>query len=157
MSSRPVGYPEHRVVDVNLRDGSTVRVRPVVPEDVYDIVDLFERVSPASTRMRFHGSVHLDRSGAERFATVDYKSNFGLIAETSRGDGGRAVALANYMSIGAETAEMAILVDDPFHGRGLGSILVEHLTEAAVEAGIGTFVAEVMGENAGMLEVLRET
>ena len=50
---------------------------------------------------------------------------------------------------------MAIVVDDPFHGKGLGSILIEHLAEAAAEAGIEIFEAEILSGNTEMLEVLR--
>ncbi|MDQ3951937.1 MAG: acetate--CoA ligase family protein, partial [Actinomycetota bacterium] len=43
---------------------------------------------------------------------------------------------------------------DDLQGLGLGSVLIEHLGEAAAEAGIATFEAEVLAANADMLEVL---
>jgi len=49
---------------------------------------------------------------------------------------------------------MALLVDDAYQDLGLGSVLIENLGEAAAEAGISTFEAEVLASNADMLEVL---
>jgi acetate---CoA ligase (ADP-forming) len=149
------GYPSYRKVDVALRSGSTVRIRPVVPEDIGDLQDLFERLSGESSRKRFHGMHHPSEEELRRFAEVDYRDRFGLVAETSIGDGPRIVALASYIRTGESKAEMAVVVDDPFHGKGLGSILIEHLTEAASEAGIEIFEAEILSGNHEMLEVLR--
>jgi acetyl coenzyme A synthetase (ADP forming)-like protein len=157
MAERPPDYPEHRVVDVALRDGSTVRIRPVLPEDSYDIVDFFERLDPDSVSLRFHGLRKIGKRDAETMARVDYNRTFALIAETSRGDTPRAIGLASYAMTGESNAEIGLAVDDPFQGRGIGSILMEHLAEAASENGISTFEAEVLARNANMLEVIRAT
>ncbi|MDQ3985141.1 MAG: GNAT family N-acetyltransferase, partial [Actinomycetota bacterium] len=116
--------------------------------------DLFSRLSDRSVRMRFHGAMG---SGIDlrRFTEVDYKDSFGLVAETSRNGGPRIVALASYVLTGEKKAEAAVVVDDPLQGKGVGSILVEHLAEAASAAGIETFEAEVMAANSDMLEVVR--
>ena len=156
MGGTAANYPEHRIVDVGLKDGSTIRIRPVHPEDAYDVLDLLERLSTRSRRMRFHGVVHPDKAAADRFTRVDYSTTFGLVAETSRGDEPRVVALGNYVQTQPGKAEVALVVDDPFHGRGLGSILLEHLGEAAVEAGLETFEAEVLSGNVEMLDVLKD-
>ncbi len=150
----PSDYPQHRVADVSLRDGSTIGVRPVLPSDRYEVEDLFQRLSEPSNRLRFHGKHHPSPTEIKRFVEVDYKETFGLVAETSRGDEQRIVALASYFSNADGTAEFAIVVDDPFQGRGIGSILMEHLSEAAVEAGVTAFAADVLSGNSDMIEVL---
>ena len=71
--SLPQGYPAHRVVDVALRDGSTVRVRPALLEDLDSLEALFARLSANSVRMRFHGSTSPSRAMLKRFADVDYE------------------------------------------------------------------------------------
>ena len=151
----PPGYPIHRATDVALRDGSTVHVRPCLPSDLDDVDDLFGRLTDESLRLRFHGLRHPSRDDLRPFVEVDYKDSLSLVAETAAGDELRIVALATYILTGDKKAEMAIVVDDPFHGKGIGSILMEHLSEAAVEAGIETFEAEVLAVNAEMLLVLR--
>ena len=155
MSVSGSGYPEHRSVDVTLRDGATVHVRPVRPDDIYDVNEFFARMSDASVRNRFHVSVKIRSQDLHQFVEVDYDRRFGLVAETAEGDEFRIIALANYVGTEPGTAEVAIAVDDAFHGKGLGSILLEHLAEAGEGAGITCFAADVLSSNSEMIEVLR--
>ena len=150
----PEGFPVHRVVDVALRDGATIRIRPAMEDDLGEVADLFHRMSRRSRRFRFHGIVQITPDSVRPFVDLDYRDTFGLVAETSAGEGPRVVGLASYVRIGEESAEMAIAIDDPFQGRGMGSILVEHLAEAAAACGIRSLVAEVLSENHDMLEVI---
>jgi acetyl coenzyme A synthetase (ADP forming)-like protein len=151
----PEGYPRHRVVDVGLRDGSTMRVRPVLPEDLPGVRAFFDRLSVDSTRMRFHGLRHPSEKDLRGFVEVDYHDTFGLVAQSAAGESSSIQALATYVRTQETHAEIAIAVADECHGKGLGSLLTEHLSEAARDAGIDTFEAEVLGSNAAMLEVLR--
>lgn len=151
----PDGYPSHRDVDVALRDGSTVRIRPVLPEDI-DLIDaLFVRLSEDSSLMRFHGATSPSRAMLQGFVEVDYRTRLSLVAETGIGAQRTAIALATYIQTEEQRAEMAIVVDDAYQGLGVGSVLIEHLGEAAAAAGIVTFEAEVLATNSDMLEVLR--
>jgi acetate---CoA ligase (ADP-forming) len=147
-------YPGYRAVDVALRDGSTVRIRPVADPDLQSVVDLFARLSIRSIRMRFHGVATPSRDALRRFVEVDYRTTFSLIAESGLDADRVTIALATYMQTAGGRAEMALVVDDSFQGLGLGSVLIEHLGEAAAEAGITTFEAEVLASNADMLEVI---
>lgn len=150
-------YPSHRVVDVPLRDGSTVRIRPVRPEDLEGIHALFEGLSVDSNRMRFHGIRHPSLTELKRYVEVDYADEFGLVVETEAPSEGRSIqALASYVKTEQSCAEFAIAVGDPMHGKGIGSILIEHLSEAAAAAGIGTFQAEILSSNKAMLEVIQD-
>lgn len=152
-----MGYPSHRMVDVPLRDGSTVRIRPVRPSDLSWIQELLDRLSVDSTRMRFHGIRHPSADEVRRYTEVDYRKDFGLVAESEGPDGRtRIQALASYVSIDDRCAEIAVVVDDAMHGKGIGSVLIEHLSEAAVEAGIETFQAEILSSNRAMLEVIKD-
>jgi acetyl coenzyme A synthetase (ADP forming)-like protein len=151
----PENYPHHRVVDVALRNGSTVHIRPVLSADIDDVGQLFASMSQSSVRNRFHGVHRSTTKELERFTDVDYASSFGLIAETAGGGDQRIVALASYVQTSDDVAEVAIAIDDPLQGKGLGSILLEHLAEAGAENGIVCFEADVMSSNAEMLEVLR--
>ena len=151
----PPAYPRHRIADVPLRDGSTVRMRPVAPGDLAAVTDLFARLSIESSRMRFHGVRRASPNELRRFVEVDYRTNLGLLAETNARGARRAVGLASYSTTADGRAEMAIAVDDSFHGKGVGSLLLEHLAEAAAEAGITVFEAEILSDNKDMLEVVR--
>jgi acetyl coenzyme A synthetase (ADP forming)-like protein len=153
----PSAYPSHRIADVALLDGSTVRVRPVLPGDAEDVMALFGRLSPTSIANRFHGMHRLTRTEADYFTSVDYLKTFGLVAEHGSGPHHRLVALASYIATRPGVAECAFVVDDEWQGRGLGGLILEHLAEAAAQAGIVAFEAEVRGGNTAMLEVFAAT
>jgi GNAT superfamily N-acetyltransferase len=153
----PRGYPEHREVDVPLRDGSTIHVRPILPSDLYEVEEFFAGISPESSRLRFHGIRTPSIDELRRFVEVDYQEVLSLVAINARGRVPRIIALASYFVIGESLAEVAIVVHDPFQGRGVGSVLMEHLGEAAAEAGIQVFQADVLASNNDMLEVIKES
>src|SRR3712207_7346601 len=77
-------YPTHREADVVLRDGSTVRVRPVRPDDAPRLLTLYRALSPEAVVLRFFSSaVDLDTQ-ARRDANVDYARTYGVVALAGR-------------------------------------------------------------------------
>ena len=131
-----MAYPGRREVDVALRDGSTVHVRPVRATDAPAVRTFFERLSPESTGLRFFsGFPNLD--SAVGWATeVDDQRRYSLVATS--GDG-RVLAHAGWEREPdrPERAEVALAIADAMQGRGLGTILLGQLAEVANRAGIG--------------------
>jgi acetate---CoA ligase (ADP-forming) len=148
-------YPEQREADVALRDGSTVRVRPVRPTDRDAIRAFLGDLSEDSRAFRFFSSAaNLDRA-ADSASDVDYVTRYGLLA--LRGEDATVVGNASYVTTRDGEAEVAFAVADELQGRGLATILLAHLAEAASEAGIGLFEAEILTGNHRMVEVFRES
>jgi acyl-CoA synthetase (NDP forming)/ribosomal protein S18 acetylase RimI-like enzyme len=146
-------YPAHREADVVLRDGSTVHVRPVRPSDVDAIRSFLAGLSLRSRAFRFFSAgANLDRA-ATQAVDVDHVRRFGLVAL----QGDRVVGHATYVGLDATHAEAAFAVADDLQGRGLGTILLAHLAEAAHAAGFEVFVNEVLPENHRMVGVFRES
>ena len=140
--------------DVVLRDGSTVCVRAVRADDRDAVLAFLEGMSPESRRLRFF-SAAADLRGAARWATsVADRRGFGIVATT--GDPPSIVAHAGYERIDNDRAEVAFEVADSLRGRGLGTLLMAHLTSAARDQGIARFYADVLPENRRMLEVFQE-
>ena len=148
-------YPVHRETDVVLRDGRTVRVRPVRPADVEAIVGLLGGLSERSLELRFFSSSVDVEEQAGAAVDVDYGGSYGVLALI--GGEGRVVGYASCDRIDDERAEVAFTVADEYQGLGLGSIMLVGLAEHAVEQGIGLLVAEVMPENRGMLATFRDS
>ena len=92
---------------------------------------------------------------ADRAVNVDYADRYSLIA--TRGEDGRSVGHSAYFRSSEGRAEIAFAVSDELQGRGLGTILLAHLAEVAIEHGIDTFEAKVLPENHRMIEVFRES
>jgi acetyl coenzyme A synthetase (ADP forming)-like protein len=147
-------YPEHLEADVVLRDGSTVSVRPVRPEDEEALRGFLDSLSVNSRWLRFFGGADMARM-ARAAADVDYRDRYGVLA-TSGADG-HIVAHAEYVRIDEQRAEVAFEIADSEQGRGLGTILLAHLATAAEENGIPTFEAEVLPNNHKMIRVFRES
>ena len=156
-ATRPGPYPAHREADVVLRDGSTVHVRPVRPDDREALKRFLERLSPDSRSLRFF-SLGVNLDGAAGWAAdVDYELRFGLLAL-----GGTRQAVVGHATWSRQDrdddrAEVAFEVADAYQGNGLGTILLAHLAEAAQERGVSVFEAEVLPHNHRMAKVFRES
>jgi acyl-CoA synthetase (NDP forming)/GNAT superfamily N-acetyltransferase len=145
--------PAHWQADVVLADGGTVHLRPITPADAGGLLALHARLSQRTLYLRFFGPYPVlpDRDLA-RFTTVDHDERVALVATL----GDDLIAVGRYERLADGTAEVAFIVRDDQQGRGVGSILLEHLAAAARERGIHRFVAEVLAENGQMLRVFRD-
>ena len=122
------------------------------------LVDFFAQLSERSVYQRFHGFPTVTPATVEPFVEPDWQDR-GALMGTLHGPGGaeRAVALANFVRLNdPRSAEVAFAVADELQGQGVGTRLLEQLAESAADAGISTFVAEVMPDNAPMLRVFED-
>jgi acyl-CoA synthetase (NDP forming)/RimJ/RimL family protein N-acetyltransferase len=151
---RPAGYSARFEADVVLRDGKTVTVRPILPGDAEAIRALHARLSPETRYLRFFSPLpQLSEQMLARFTQVDYADRFALVALLAKD----IIGVGRYDRLpGSDEAEVAFVVDDAHQGRGLGTLLLEHLALAAREAGIRRFVAETLPHNQRMLAVFAD-
>jgi len=168
-------YPAELECDVLLSDGRTAHLRPIRPDDASALRSFGEKLSTETVYFRFFSPRR--RIGDEEiahYATVDYLDRLALVAVLDS----ELVAVARYDRCAAaappdggelgdvvagevgvpgqvEEAEVAFVVRDDHQGRGIGTVLLEHLASAAVQRGIGRFVADTLPENYRMLNVFR--
>ncbi len=149
------GYPVGWEADVLLADGGVAHLRPSGPADTDAIRAMHDRSSAKTLFLRYFKAVNevSDRQ-IEVFTDVDHDSRVGLVAVLS----GELIAVGTYHRdpVRETEAEAAFLVQDSHQGRGIGSILLEHLAAAARERGIRRFTAEVLGQNTKMLAVFMD-
>ncbi len=149
-------YPVEWELDALLRDGTAVRLRPIRPEDELALVAFHARLSPHTIYRRFFSPRPvLPPKDVHRFTNVDYHDRMALIALI----GGQMAGVARYdrqPNEAQDQAEVAFVIEDRHQGRGLGSLLLEHLAGAARERGFRYFVAETLAENRSMLGVFRD-
>ncbi|MFL6022651.1 MAG: GNAT family N-acetyltransferase [Marmoricola sp.] len=140
--------------DVLLADGTIATVREATTADHDALLELHARVSDESLRLRFFATARdAGRTYAEHLAAGD-GSALVLVAE-SRGSL-LGVASAEIDPQCPEEAEVAFLVADDAHGRGVGTLLLEHLVDAARLRRIRRFTADVLVENQAMLAVFAD-
>ena len=141
---------EQAAVDVILKDGGTLRLRPPAAADAEAVLAFLQGLSERSLYLRFHGIRKVDESLAETLLDPDWVER-GVLAGWL---GERVVGIANYVRLrDPSVAEAAFVVADEEQGRGIGTRLLEQLAARAGETGITRFVAEVMAENRQMLSV----
>ena len=138
-------------VDVVVRDGSTVCLRPAVAADVDALMAFFNALSPASRYFRFLGFPALTPARMRALVEAD---GAGLIAEAGR----RIVGFAGYYRVAGvrRRAEIAFAISDAVQGHGIGTRLLEQLTRLALSEGVTHFDAHVIGANVRMLDLFRE-
>lgn len=156
MVDQPVDgvYPEYWEADVVLRDGGTAHLRPIHPADADAVQAFHGGQSQKSIYMRFFAfKSKLSAKELKRFTEVDYKDRVALVITI----GGEIMGIGRYDRLNdPEEAEVAFNIADAHQGRGIGSILLEHLAAAARENGIRKFSAEVLPENRKMLMVFSD-
>jgi acetyl coenzyme A synthetase (ADP forming)-like protein len=152
-TSTPI-YPDHWASDAVLSDGGTVHIRPIRPDDGEALVEFHSHLSLQTTYLRFftpHPELTPDE--VQRFTHVDYDRRLALVAEL----GSRIIGVGRYDRLDDSTAaEVAFVVADQHQGRGIGTVLLEHLAIAARERGINRFVAETLPHNHRMLQVFHD-
>jgi acyl-CoA synthetase (NDP forming)/GNAT superfamily N-acetyltransferase len=146
--------------DVLLSDGSTVHIRPIDPSDADAIVAMHARFSERTRYLRYFSPYpRIPARDLDRFVNVDHRDREAIVVLHGRPDGSsEIVAVGRFERLGpqAPDAEVAFVVEDSYQGRGIGSVLLEHLAAAAEPAGITRFVAEVLPENGAMLRVFAD-
>jgi acetyl coenzyme A synthetase (ADP forming)-like protein len=141
--------------DTILRDGSSIRIRDAVEGDIPAIVEFLRALDPESRRLRFASVGGDQEARARKWAVLEQPNDCSLVAETEIVGATRVIGNGNYLWVDRTTAEAAFVVADEWQGRGVATLLLEELARRANEAGITTFLAEVLIENARMLEVFR--
>src|SRR5690349_16684977 len=146
-----------RSADVLLADGSAVHLRQIRPEDAPAIVEFHSRMSDRTRYLRYFSPYpRIPERDLKRFVNVDHRDREAFVTVAADG---RITSVGRYERLGLDSpeAEVAFVVEDAQQGRGIGSVLLEHLAEAAREHGISRFVAEVLPENGGMLRVFGDS
>ncbi|MBF4160956.1 GNAT family N-acetyltransferase [Nocardioides sp. CBS4Y-1] len=149
----PDAPPRHWEADVLLRDGGTAHIRPITPDDAGLLVEFYARVSDRSKYYRFFSPMpNLSDRDVTRFTHVDHVSRVALVLTLQ----GRMIAVGRYDVVRPGEAEVAFLVEDEHQGRGIAQLLLEHLAQAGRERGVEKFLAEVLPDNARMIQTFRE-
>ncbi len=145
-------YPAHWEADVLLADGQSARLRPLTRPDEAALVAFWGRLTPQSQYFRFF-SPHSKITSADkdRFLDADHRRRvvLGMFI------GEKLIAIGDFTRTAPSNAELAFVVEDPYHGFGVGGLLLEHLAQSARELGVGMLTADVLAENRKMLASMR--
>jgi RimJ/RimL family protein N-acetyltransferase len=149
----PVAAPADGTVQ--LRDGRTVLVRPISPDDEGRLVDAFNRMSEESRQRRFlTPATELSAEDVHYLTDVDHRRHEALVAVDTTEDA--VVGSARYVQVPGEreTAEVAVAVVDEWQRRGVATALLSALSVRARDNGVERFRAYVSSDNAVVLDAL---
>jgi RimJ/RimL family protein N-acetyltransferase len=150
-----------RCETVTLRDGATVGIRIIRPDDAPRLKALYSRLSPESTYFRFlEIRKGLSDEEVKRLAEVDTQMCPALVATRKQAGREDIIAVARYAII--ETAEpglaeLSIVVEDCYQGRGLGTQLLRRLVAYARSHGVHTLLAVVHSDNVRMARLIQRS
>lgn len=129
---------------MTLRDGTTVTVRALHPEDADLLRRMYERCSPETIYRRFIAARPPSTERMLRHLTdVDHCRSEALVAL----HGGEIVAVARYHATGPREAEIAIEVEDAWQRRGIARRLLVMLTDRARARGVAFFTGSMLADN----------
>jgi len=149
-------YPWELEADVQLPDGTHVRVRPIRPEDAELERTFVASLSEETRYFRFFYRLHeLTPAMLARFTQVDYGRELALLSltdEAATGEGSAIVGIARYTTNPDQvSAEFAVVVADAWQRRGVGRMLLQRLIAAASRHGFKRLQGTVLRTNDAML------
>jgi acetyltransferase len=156
-------YPTTLIDRLQLRDGRSVTIRPVLPQDVELQRAFVAALSPTMRYRRFHSPLNeLPEATLNYMTDVDYASHMALLATTSV-PGGRETQVAEARWVRREPpdstdiADFALAVADDWQRAGLGALLLGKLSDSAAAQGIRRLSGDVLADNEGMRRLLKRS
>ncbi len=146
-------YPKKFVTNWQLRDGASILLRPIRPEDELLFLELFQSLSEESMRFRFFQIIKdITHETLTRYCNIDYDREMAIVAETQQEK--KIIGAARLITEpGKRSGEFAVLVSDAWHGRGLGSKLLETIIDIAKSMVLDSIYGYVMSENSKMMSL----
>jgi GNAT superfamily N-acetyltransferase len=132
-----------------LADGTELAVRLAGPEDLDTVRAMHERCSPTSRHRRYLGRA--EGPSADRLGRLLAPARGLALAASAGAD--QIVAVANLAGEGV-LAAAAVLVEDGWQGRGIGTALLRRLVTVAADSGYAALELYTLAENAAMLRTL---
>jgi ribosomal protein S18 acetylase RimI-like enzyme len=150
--TKPAAY----CVVETLRNGRSVTLRALKPEDRSAMLSAVGRVSAQSLYRRFFGPKRrFTEEETDFFVNVDFVNHVALVALVGEGENA-VVGAGRYIVTQPGEAELAFAIIDEFQGQGIGTALLRNLVLIARDSGLQRLVAEVLAENVPMLTLFRK-
>jgi acetyltransferase len=142
-------YPTKYETMWRLRDGRTVILRPIKPEDEPLWLEMFQNFSEESIRYRFFQVLKdTPHETRVRYCNIDYDREIAIVAELTEEGRKRILGVARVsIEPDGRTGEIAFIVADPWQGLGLGTKLVDYVLEICADMKLETIYAIMLADN----------
>ncbi len=151
-------YPKKYETIWTLRDGRTVVLRPIKPEDEPLWLEMFQNFSEESVRFRFFQILKdTPHETRVRYCNIDYDREIAIVAELTENGRKRILGVARVgFEPDSKTGEIAFIVADPWQGLGLGTKMVDYVLEICKDMKIETVYAIMLSENFRAVNLMRK-
>ncbi len=159
LSWEQVRYPDELEKYETLRDGSEIFFRPVKPNDEPELAEMLYSLSEQSVRTRyFTHTMAFPHRDVQQLTNIDYQRDLAIVAVVPKPAGQQVVGIAQYfLDERRQSAEVAFIVQDEWQQKGMGTLMLNYLTQVAKNRGVKTFSAKVLPSNKAMLAIFHNS
>ena len=152
-------YPLSMATEQIFKDGLKVRFRPIRPSDEEAMRRLFYRFSVKSVYHRFLYPISvMPHEKIQHYVNVDYAREMSVVAIVGGADTETLIAEARFVKDEQTNyGDLAFIVDEKYHGRGIATYLYELLAGFAKEQGLKGLTAQVLETNRPMMKVFEKS
>jgi acetyltransferase len=151
-------YPKKYETMWQLRDGRTVLLRPIKPEDEPLWLEMFQNFSEESIRYRFFQIIKdTPHETRVRYCNIDYDREIAIVAELTENGHKKILGVARVsVEPDRKAGEIAFIIADPWQGLGLGTKLVDHALEICKDMKIETIYAIMLPDNYRAISLMKK-
>ena len=155
-------YPIQYVKPWTMKNGEAVTIRPIRPEDEPLLITLHQALSERTVYMRYFQPLKLSQRTAHerltRICFIDYDREIALVVEHKLADGTpELIGIGRLSKLrGRNEAELAVLIDDRYQHRGMGTELYRRLVAVAQQEKVEAVVSIILSENRDMLAICQK-
>ena len=158
VTGRACPPPQEARRSSSLKDGTVINFRPVHVTDERPIRRFLYALSKEALYRRFMRHMKwIPRRQIRDFVYLDHCNDVAIVGTLADGRREEIIALGcYYLNPRTNHAEVAFVVKDEWQNRGIGSLMLKHLTKIAKQHGIASFTAEVLQDNQAMQALVRK-
>lgn len=150
-------YPKKYETSWEMRDGRSVLLRPIKPEDEPMWLEMFQNFSEQSIRYRFFQIIKdTPHEVRVRYSNIDYDREIGIVAELKEKQRKILGVVRLIIEPDGKTGEIAFIVADPWQGLGLGTKMVDHMIEICKDKGLESIYAFMLPDNRRAIQLLKK-
>jgi acetyltransferase len=156
-------YPNRYVSSWTMKDGAEVVMRPIRPEDEPLMIKFHATLSERSVYLRYFHLMSLSQRIAHerltRICFIDYDREMALVVERRNpANGEREILGVGRLTklLGANDAEVAVLISDQFHDRGLGKELLARLLIVGADEKLAKLKADILPDNRDVMRIFEK-
>jgi acyl-CoA hydrolase len=160
LSWEHIRYPAELERYESLRDGTQIYFRPVKSSDEAALSEMLYSLSTQSVQTRyFTHTVRFPHKDVQKVTNIDYQNDLAIVGVVPGPEGEEEiVAIAQYfLDPKTQVAEVAFIVQDEWQQKGMGTFLLDYITQIARQRGVKRFYATVLPRNKPMLAIFTNT